>query len=314
MKKSLAFICALGALNVYGYNFLFTAHSDGGVVAIADDGGDIKWSMKGDHPQEAEVSADGKRVFASSLNGAAMFDISTGQKLWEYKCPEVAWDGVETDKLKKGAKVVLQNPVAQILGKDRFLVGNEGRAALLEINSKCKVLKQINGESLNRVNHGEFRLARKERGKYIMPMLSSSLIAVYDAKGKQLRRIETGAGVVSAYFYGKDSILAGGIFGIAVFGKDDNKKWELSAADLQKQLGAKNPVIVCDVKVLPTGNLLCTTYGGKDIPDVLEISMKDKQVVKKIDFPQYTHFSALQLLGDDLKPLRLKPRKSKQKE
>ena len=303
MKKLSIFAFCLAALNCFGYNFLFTAHSGGGVVAIGDDSGSVKWSMKAEHPQCAEISADGKRLFFSWRNGAEMFDIEKNRKLWEYKCPEVEWDGEETAKLKKGDKVRLENPVAQILGKDKFLVGNEGRAALLEINSKGRVLREIKGESLKRVNHGEFRLAHFENGKFIFPMLSSSLLAVYNSKGKQIRRIETGSGVVSAVYLDKNNILAGGIFGLAVFDKNNVKTWSFTGEELQQQLGAKEPIVICDVKVMPDKNILCTTYGGKDIPDVLEISMKDKQIVKKIDFPEYTHFSALQLLDDDLKPL-----------
>lgn len=314
MKKLSILAFCLAALNCFGYNFLFTAHSGGGVVAIADDSGSVKWSMKGDHPQCAEISPDGKKLFLSSRNGAAMFDIAGKRMLWEYKCPEVEWDGEETAKLKKGDKVRLENPVAQILGADKFLVGNEGRATLLVINSKGRALREIKGESLKRVNHGEFRLAHFENGKYIFPMLSSSLLAVYDAKGRQVRRIETGSGVVSAVYLDKNSILAGGLFGLAVFDKNNKKTWSFTGEEMQQQLGAKDPIVVCDAKVLPNKNILCTTYGGKDIPDVLEISMKDKQIVKKIDFPEYTHFSALQLLDDDLKPLAPGAKKRKSAE
>ncbi len=295
--------CVCFSNAVLGYNFLFTAHSDGGVVAVADDKGKIHWSMKAHHPQRADISSDGKLIFVSETNGARMVDIASQKTIWAYKCPTVSWAGVETKKLKKGDKVTLENPVAQILGKDRFLVGNEGRSALLEINSKGEVLKEVKSESENVVKHGEIRLASKdEQGRYIFPMLASSLLTVYNADGKQIHRIKTPSGVVSAQFISDTSILTAGIYGIIIYDTNAKKLWEFNSKDLQKALNAKNPIIICDAKKMPSGNLLCTTYGDKSIPDVLEIS-PEKKIVKIIDFP-YTHFSALQLLDDDLKPLK----------
>ncbi len=294
-------VCFSNAL--FGYKFLFTAHSDGGIVAIADDNGKIHWSMPARHPQRADISSDGKFIFISEIHGARMVDMASKKTIWAYKCPTVTWSGVETKKIKKGDKITLENPVAQILEKDRFLVGNEGRSTLLEINSKGEVLKEIKGESENVVKHGEIRLASKdEQGRYIFPMTASSLLTVYNSDGKQLLRIKTPAGVVGAEFISDTSILTGGIYGIIIYDTNAKKLWEFDSIDLQKALNTKNPVIICDVKKLPSGNLLCTTYGNKSIPDVLEIS-PDKKIVKIIDFP-YTHFSALQLLDDDGKPLR----------
>ena len=282
---------------------MFTAHRKG-VVAIGNDKGEILWSMSESHPQQADISADGKRIFVSFKNGARMIDMASKKELWRYECPSVVWQGKETSKLKKGDKIQLENPVAQILGRDRFLVGNEGLGMLLEIDCKGKVLKTIKSESLVVVNHGEFRLAHKTKdGKYVFPMLASSLLTVYDSKGKQLTRINTQTGVVSCQVLKDKSLLAGGLFGIEIFNKKGKKIWSFSSKELQKQLGSKAPIVICDVKMLSNKNILCTTYGGKDIPDILEVSMK-KSIVKKIDFPEYTHFSSIKLLDKNLKPLK----------
>ena len=306
MKKAISLLVGLVVVcNVLqAYCFVFTAHSNGGVVGISDEKGKIQWNMKIDHPQEACVSADGKKIFVSYTNGAKMYSISDKKILWEYKCPTLLWNGVESDKLKRGMLTTLENPVAQILGDDLFLVGNEGRSVLLEINSQCAVLKQIKTESPNVVKHGEFRLASKTKsGLYIFPLLSSSLLTVYDANGKQIRRINTESGVVSAIMLDDNSLILGGLFGIAFYDKDDKKTRAITNKDLQAQLGSKDAIIICDVKLLPNGNLLCTTYGGKEIPDVLEVSLAGK-VVRKIDFPEHYFLSALQILDDDWKPLK----------
>ena len=290
----LAAFC-VAANSAMAYKFLFTAH-ESGVVAIADDKGKIHRARSADHPQRADVSKDGKRVFISELNGAKMVDIATKKVLWRYKCPAVRWDGVESGIIKKGMRLQLQNPVAQILDKDRFLVGNEGIASLLEINSRGDVLKTVKSESLNRVNHGEFRLASKtDKGEYIFPLLSSSLLTIYDKDGKQVRRIKTPDGVVSASYLKDGNLLTGGIFGVAIYDLADKIVWSFTSKELQKALKTAEPVIICDVKPLPNGNYLCTTYGDKRVPDVLEISPK-KEIVKKIDFKKYSYFSALQLL------------------
>ncbi len=291
------------ANSVFAYNFLFTSHNEE-AVAIANENGKILWKMKADHPQRADISADGKHIFVSTLHGAFMAEVATKKILWKYNCPTVKWQGAETDKRKKGDTVQLQNPVAQILGNDRFLVGNEGISTLLEINSKGEVLKEIKSESLKKAEHGEFRLASKTSdGKYIFPLLESALLTVYNSDGKQLRRIQTSSGVVSAEILDDNSILAGGIFGIAVFDKNNKKIWSFTDVELQKALGTKAPVIICDVKVLPNKNLLCTTYGDKSIPDVIELTFA-KKIVKTIDFPQHCEMSALQILDNNLKPIK----------
>ena len=305
MKQKITLITTLTLLanSVFAYNFLFTSHNEE-AVAIANDNGKILWKMKADHPQRADISADGKHIFVSTLHGAFFADIATKEILWQYNCPTVKWQGVETAKRKKGDVVQLQNPVAQILGNDRFLVGNEGVSKLLEINSKGEILKEIQSESLKKAEHGEFRLASKTTdGKYIFPLLESALLTVYDSNGKQLRRIETPAGVVSAQIIDDNSILCGGIFGLAIFDKNNKKTWTFTDVELQKTLGTKAPVIICDVKVLPNKNLLCTTYGDKSVPDVIELTFA-KKIVKTIDFPQHCEMSALQLLDNNLKPLK----------
>lgn len=291
---SLAALCA--AASAFGYDFLFTAHSNGGIVAIGNDKGEILWSTPAKHPQNADISPDGKRIFFSAIDGATMMDIATKKVLWRYECPVVEWDGVETQKLKKGDKVKLQNPVAQILPDGRFLVGNEGKSRLLEIDAGGNVLKEIKGETLNRVYHGEFRLATKTAdGKYIFPMLSSSLLTVCDSHGKQIVRIKTPNGVVSASFLKNGDILCGGIFGISIYTPDGKEKWSFTSKELAAALGLKAPVVICDTKLMPNGNILCTTYGNNAIPDILEVS-KNKKIVKIIDFPNIAYFSAIKLL------------------
>ncbi len=289
---------------LFAYNFLFTAHSNKGVVAIANDKGEIFWSIQVRHPQQADISEDGKKIFVSEKDGARMIDKESKQTLWKYNSPVITWEGIETGKLKRGKKVLLENPVAQILEDDRFLVGNEGKSLLLEIDSKGRTLKTIKSESLRVVNHGEFRLASKDkRGRYIFPMLGSSLITIYDSDGKQIRRIETPAGVVSAQFLPDSTLLTGGIYGIIIYDENSKAIWKFDSKSIQKALNAQKPIVICDVKKLPSGNLLCTTYGNKTIPDILEIS-PDKKIIRTIDFPQYSHFSGLLLLDKNFKPIK----------
>lgn len=271
---------------------------------MANDKGEILWTASANHPQRADVSKDGKTVFISESHGAKMIDKETKKVIWEYKTPKTAWTGKESNKLKKGDMVKLENPVAQILGDGKYLVGNEGKSKLIEINDKGETLKEIVSESLNVVKHGEFRLASKTKeGTYLFPLLESSLLTEYDANGKQILRIATKGGVVGAERLDNGDILAGGFFGVAIFDRQGNMKWNFSAEDLKAKSKAKGQIIICDVKQMPNGNILCSTYAGKNMPDVMEISM-DKEVVKVIDFPTITAFSALQLLDDDFKPIK----------
>ena len=304
VKKSLIFVMiSLAGVSANAYNFLFTAH-DKGVVAIANNKGKIFWSIDANHPQRADMSEDGKFVFISELNGARMVEVATKKNVWTYTCPEIVWNGADSGKIKKGGKVQCQNPVAQILDKDRFLVGNEGKSMLLEIDSKGKTLKEIKTESLNPAFHGEFRLASKtKQGTYLIPLLGSSLLTEYDAAGKQILRVKTPSGVVGAERMSDGNTIVGGLFGLAIYDKDGKQVWEMSSKALQNATGAKEAIVICDVKTMPNGNFLCTTYAGKDMPDVIEVS-RDKKVVRAVDFPKYTAMSAIQLLDDNLKPIK----------
>ena len=166
---------------------MFTAHNRGEAV-IANSDGEIFLKIPAKHPQSADISEDGNRIFISEIDGAKMCDITTGKTLWKYTCPSISWDGDES-QVKKGETVRLENPVAQILGGGRFLVGNEGMSVLLEIDDKSNVLKAIESESLKKVKHGEFRLASKtQAGTYLFPLLSSNLLTEYDSNGKQILR------------------------------------------------------------------------------------------------------------------------------
>lgn len=301
MKLVFSIAAVLCANGLFAYNFLFTSH-DRAAVVLADSDGKIRWSMPADHPQNAEVSPDGKRIFVAEISGARMVDIQSRKTLWRYETPTVKWDGEETDSLKRGQSVRLENPVAQILGADRFLVGNEGRATLLEIDSNSNVLKTVKCESEKRVKHGEFRLARRDsRGRYIFPSLASSLLTVYDAQGRQMRRIRTDGGVVSAQFLPDGRILAGGIFGLAAYDSSDKKVWSFTSGELRAALGADADIVICDARLMPNGNILCTTYCPPSVAGILEVSF-DKKIVKKISFDGYSHLSALQLLDGDFKP------------
>ena len=309
MKKGLLLTVVstllLGPSGAFAYALLFTAHSNGGQVGIIDKNGKIVWSMKANHPQRADISADGKKIFVSESHGAKMVDMDTKKVLWEYVTPKVKWDGAEAQKVKKGDEVWLENPVAQILGEDRFLVGNEGKSKMMEINSKGEVLKEIVSESLNKVRHGEFRLASKtDEGTYLFPLLESSLLTEYDSDGKQILRVKTDGGVVGAQRLSNGDVLAGGFFGVSVFNRKGETVWNFSAKEMQQKLNSKAQVIICDVKELPNGNIACTTYcSTKDLPDILEIT-KDKRIVRTLDFPEIFEFSALQVLDDDFKPVK----------
>ncbi len=285
----------------YAYNFLFTSHNKN-EVAVVGAGAEIVWKCSAIHPQRADMSKDGKFIFVSERNGAKMVDVKSKKALWKYQCPEVSWHGVETAKLKKGDKVQLENPVAQILGEDRFLVGNEGLSVLLEINSKGEVLKSIKCESLNKVKHGEFRLASKTReGTYLIPMTASGLILEYAGDGRQILRIKK-EGPVGAARMRDGNILAGGHFGVSIFDRSGKEIWNFSAQDLRRASGAREKIVICDVKELDGGNILCTTYAGANMPDAMEIS-KDRKIVKIYDWPEYTHLSAIQILDEDFKAL-----------
>lgn len=282
---------------VLAYTFMFTAHNRGEAV-IANSSGEIFLKISAKHPQSADISADGSRIFISEIDGAKMCDTNTGKTLWKYTCPSIIWDGDES-QVKKGETVRLENPVAQILGDGKFLVGNEGKSVLLEIDDKSNILKAIKSESLKKVKHGEFRLASKTRaGTYLFPLLSSNLLTEYDSNGKQILRIDTGTGVVGALRLDDGNILAAGFFGVAIFNREGKKVWDFSSKEIQKAIESASEIILCDVKILPNGNYLCTTYAGENVPDIIEIS-KDKKIVKKFDFPEYTHLSGLKILTDN---------------
>ena len=279
---------------VSAYTFMFTAHNRGEAV-IANSDGEIFLKIPAKHPQSADISEDGNRIFISEIDGAKMCDITTGKTLWKYTCPSISWDGDES-QVKKGETVRLENPVAQILGGGRFLVGNEGMSVLLEIDDKSNVLKAIESESLKKVKHGEFRLASKtQAGTYLFPLLSSNLLTEYDSDGKQILRIDTGTGVVGAVRLEDGNILAAGLFGVAIFDRKGKKVWDFPSKEIQKALKVSEEIVLCDVKILPSGNYLCTTYAGENVPDIIEIS-RDKKIVKTIDFPEYTHLSGLKIL------------------
>ena len=302
--KIFAFIFAIFASlsTGFAYKYLFTEHSQG-VAAIADADGKIYWAVSVPHPQSADISKDGTKVFVSYLNGAIMFDKATKSELWRYECPSVIWRGSDTDATKRGDIVRLQNPVAQILGEDLFLVGNEGVSKLLEINSKSETKKEFEAASKKKVPHGEFRLACKTfEGTYLIPFLSSSVLSEYSADGKLLRSIKTPSGVVSAQRLKDSKTLAAGLFGLIIYDGDGKEVWSMKSDQIAKLLGQKNPVVICGAKALPNRNILCATYSAEGCPDVLEINAKSGKIVKSIDFPSYSHFSAIKILDDNQKP------------
>lgn len=291
------------SVNAFAYTYLFSEHSQG-VAAIADSNGKILWAVLAPHPQSVDISKDGSKIFVSYLNGAIMFDKDTKSELWRYECPSVVWRGTDTDTAKRGDIVRLQNPVAQILSEDLFLVGNEGVSKLLEINSKSEIKKEIQAQSAKQIPHGEFRLASKTfENTYLIPFLSSSVLAEYSSDGKLIRSIKTPSGVVSAQRL-KDSLtLAGGLFGLIIYDGDGKEIWSMKSDAIAKQLGMQKPIVICGAKALPNGNILCATYSDEGCPDILEISPADNKIVKSLDFPSYSHFSAIRILDDSQKPI-----------
>ena len=93
---------------VLAYTFMFTAHNKGEAV-IANSSGEIFLKISAKHPQSADISADGSRIFISEIDGAKMCDTNTGKTLWKYTCPSIIWDGDES-QVKKEKQCALKIP------------------------------------------------------------------------------------------------------------------------------------------------------------------------------------------------------------
>ena len=137
----------------------------------------------------------------------------------------------------------------------------------------------------------------------VVPYFDDFMLAEYSSDGKLIRSIKTPSGVVSAQRL-KDSLtLAGGLFGLIIYDGDGKEIWSMKSDAIAKQLGMQKPIVICGAKVLPNGNILCATYSDEGCPDILEISPADNKIVKSLDFPSYSHFSAIRILDDSQKPI-----------
>lgn len=141
--------CTVRCSNSGGY--MITSHSPNAITFIDNNGEIITQITHITHPQCAHLQPNGN-VFSSETGGAKMFN-AEGHMIWKYSNPPNT-----------------ENPVAQVLGPDRFLIGREGPCQLVEINSKGEELKVIQLSSTSKARHGQFRFCCKTpEGTYFVP-------------------------------------------------------------------------------------------------------------------------------------------------
>ncbi|MCF7849487.1 MAG: PQQ-binding-like beta-propeller repeat protein, partial [Kiritimatiellales bacterium] len=262
-------------------HFMFTSHKPDSVTII-DETGNIKWqSTDIKHPQAAQVLPDGS-VFSSQIPGAKMIG-KDGKTKWEYSVP----DGC-------------QNPVAQVLGNGRFLVGNEGPCQLHEIDASGKVHKTIQLESSFTKSHGQFRLCRKTvQGNYLVPFTKEGAVREYDGDANVVRDFGAFDTPVSAIRLPDGGTLIGSAIGLQEFDASGKEVWRYSPEDAKPDF---KMAIICSVVRLKNGNTLFTQYSkAQDDADIVEVT-RDKKVVMKLVLPDYSNMAALQLLDADMKP------------
>ena len=260
--------------------FLVSSHRPDSLSLVDGDGKILEQITAVKHPQDAMMLADG-RIFSSEIPGAKMFN-SGGKLLWQYKVPEGC-----------------QNPVAQVLGEDRFLVGNEGPCQLREIDSKGETLKLIQLSSSFEKNHGQFRFCRKTPGgTYLVPLTKEDSVKEFDAEGKVVRDFGGFQLPVSAIRLKNGHTLIGWHHRVTEVDEKGRKIWEF---DLEKEAGLP-AVPVTAVIQLENGNVILGCYHRKPgQPDIVEVS-PEKKVVRTVTIPELGNVAAVQLLNADLRP------------
>lgn len=254
--------------------YLVSSHQPSVISRVDADGKVLKQIANVKHPQDAAVLEDG-RIFSSEISGAKMFS-PDGRVLWTYAVPEDC-----------------QNPVAQVLGEDRFLVGNEGPCRLREINSKGETLKLIQLSSENKARHGQFRFCRKTpQGTYLVPLTNEGLVKEFDPDGNVVRDFGKFNTPVSAIRMKNGNTLIGYRGMLAQFSPQGEKVWEF---DLNAAAGGWAPPVTGLVE-LDNGNILFGVYHADAAqPDLYEVST-DQKIVRTVTIPSLSKIAAVQVL------------------
>ena len=255
--------------------FLVSSHRPDALSFIDAGGKILRQITEVKHPQDVAELPDG-RIFSSEISGAGMFD-PEGKVLWQYRAPEGS-----------------QNPVAQVLGEDRFLVGNEGPCRLREINSKGETLKMIQLTSSVDRNHGQFRFCRKTaEGTYLVPFTNEGAVREYDENGNVVRDFGEYQTPVSVLRLDAGHTLIGWHHRVTEVDERGGKVWEF---DMVTDGGLPASPVTGLIR-LENGNVIFGCYHRDAAqPDLLEVT-PDKEIVRNVTIPELDNIAGIQEPG-----------------
>ncbi len=270
MNSSLFCISPNNNQDEVSQNFIITSHKPD-AISIINDEGLLQWQYRDiDHPQDIDITEDG-RIFCSQKTGAKMITIGYEEQ-WKYNAP----DGTE-------------NPVAQVLGNSRFLVGNEGSGKLYEINSEGKILKGIQLSTEDKSSHGQFRFCNKTKeGTYLTPLTNDGKVKEFDERGKVLFDFGDFNAPVSAIRLNNGNTLIGSFRKLDEFDKNGNLIRSLNPVTQGNLSGDYEGGHVTGLVELEDGNIAFAFYHNvKDWPDIFVVNRNNKIinsiVLKNID-------------------------------
>ena len=249
-----------------GDAFLLSAHK-GNKVVLYSQSKQLLWENKSHlaHPQQVEALDDGT-VLVGTQDGAQLLD-HQGYSLWHHKIP-------------KG----FQNSIAHKIAADRFLIGHEGAAKLIEINRAGETLWTLPLQGANPKVHGQYRYCSvTPEGSYLVPLLTSKKLHEYNRDGKLLMSIENLNQVTCAKRLANGNTLVSLRGAIREYDKSGEIIWEF---DIVKE-GQLKSCPVTSFQLLANGNLILALY-HKDPKqaNLIEIN-RAKEIVARWSFPQY---------------------------
>lgn len=270
------------------YNFVVSSHSPD-AISIVNKDGLLQWQYTNiDHPQDFDITADGK-IFCSQKMGAKLISVNYEAE-WEYKIPE----GME-------------NPVAQVLAENRFLVGNEGPGKLLEVDADGNTLKEIELSPDSEKTHDQFRFCSKTpEGTYLAPLTNDNVVKEFDRDGNVIHDFGAITTPVSAIRLKNGNTLIGSYRSLKEFDASGNLIWNFNPVEVAKLNAELNGGHVCGIVEMQNKDIAFAFYhANTEWPDIFVVdrsnNIKESVILKKID-----KVAALKLLAEQTEQLTYK--------
>ncbi len=238
-------------------------------TVIIDNKGKIVWSFKAGNNHDVWMLKNGNVLFADGQ--VREVNPKTNKVVWSYK-----------PKVTKGGGAYS----CQRLDNGNTLVGENSTGRILEVNSKGKIVFELQTKPYKAGSHGNMRMVRKTKeGTYLIAFSGKKMYREYAADGKILwEKKVNGALAFSIVKLPNGHYLTGQVNSIIEYDKKGKEIWKF---DPKKDIKDLKIGMICGINVLPNGNIAFGIYrivqDQKNGAALMEITRDKKVVWRYID-------------------------------